>query len=70
MQVATGAIKSFPEGTTEEDMREKGYVKITEEEAKVLSKKSKPVRKNYMRNKPCPCGSKKKFKKCCWNKYI
>lgn len=26
-------------------------------------------RKNYMRNQPCVCGSKKKFKKCCWNKY-
>jgi len=20
------------------------------------------------RNEPCPCGSGKKFKKCCWNK--
>lgn len=26
-------------------------------------------RKNFMRNKPCPCGSKKKFKKCCWALY-
>lgn len=29
----------------------------------------KPVRKNKMRNKPCPCGSEKKFKRCCWSKY-
>ena len=29
----------------------------------------KDPRKNYMRNKPCPCGSKKKFKNCCWKKY-
>ena len=21
------------------------------------------------RNQPCPCGSGKKFKKCCWAKY-
>ena len=27
------------------------------------------ARKNSMRNKPCPCGSGKKFKKCCWNKF-
>lgn len=24
---------------------------------------------NSMRNKMCICGSKKKFKKCCWSKY-
>ena len=22
------------------------------------------------RNAPCPCGSGKKFKKCCWNKHL
>ena len=27
------------------------------------------VRKNSMRNKPCGCGSGKKFKKCCWSKF-
>lgn len=27
-------------------------------------------RKNNMRNMKCPCGSGKKFKKCCWGKYI
>lgn len=26
-------------------------------------------RKNWMRNKPCPCGSERKFKKCCWRHY-
>lgn len=26
-------------------------------------------RKNWMRNRPCGCGSKKKFKVCCWSKY-
>jgi preprotein translocase subunit SecA len=24
--------------------------------------------RNKARNKPCPCGSGKKYKKCCWNK--
>ncbi len=23
--------------------------------------------KGNLRNKPCPCGSIKKFKQCCWN---
>ena len=27
------------------------------------------ARKNSMRNKPCPCKSGKKFKKCCWSKF-
>lgn len=27
------------------------------------------MRKGYMRNQPCVCGSAKKFKRCCWNKY-
>jgi len=32
-----------------------------------LIKGKKPKRKNWMRNRLCPCGSGKKFKKCCWN---
>jgi hypothetical protein len=28
-----------------------------------------PRRKTFMRNKPCLCGSGKKFKACCWSKY-
>jgi uncharacterized protein YecA (UPF0149 family) len=26
--------------------------------------------RNGLRNKPCPCGSGRKFKKCCWDKTI
>lgn len=26
----------------------------------------KTIAKGYNRNHPCPCGSGKKFKKCCW----
>ena len=37
-----------------------------------LIRESKPVSttKNSMRNQPCPCGSRKKFKKCCWSKEV
>jgi len=30
----------------------------------------KQLNKNKLRNKPCPCGSGKKFKKCCFTTYI
>lgn len=35
----------------------------------VLEPLDRIVRKNYMRNQPCVCGSGKKFKRCCWNQY-
>ncbi len=37
----------------------------------IEEKEANPLfaRKNSMRNKPCPCGSGKKFKKCCWSKF-
>jgi len=42
---------------------------ISEQQAKDLAPLGGGRRKNYMRNQPCVCGSKKKFKKCCWSKY-
>lgn len=42
---------------------------LSEEQAKKLEPLGAPRRKNWMRNQPCPCGSNKKFKKCCWSKY-
>jgi len=38
----------------------------SESELKSLKRMSKPQRINKMRNKPCVCGSGKKFKHCCW----
>ena len=32
--------------------------------------KSGKKKKPWMRNKKCVCGSGKKFKKCCWGKYL
>ncbi|MCP4607699.1 MAG: SEC-C domain-containing protein [Planctomycetes bacterium] len=43
-------------------------IPLKSEEAKKLKSMSKPRRKNWMRNQPCPCGSGKKTKKCCWTK--
>lgn len=55
-----------------EALRENGgWVPIDqpEEEVKKVKRMSKPRRKNWMRNKPCLCGSGRKFKLCCWGKY-
>jgi uncharacterized protein YecA (UPF0149 family) len=38
---------------------------LTQEEANNLFNENMKFRKNWMRNKPCPCKSGKKFKKCC-----
>jgi len=35
-----------------------------------MAHKFKKKKSNKDRNKPCPCGSGKKYKKCCWNKEI
>ena len=43
-------------------------VPIRDEELQTVVRMDRAERKNWMRNKPCPCGSGKKFKKCCWNK--
>jgi len=37
-------------------------LKVMERAPQILSKKPG-------RNDPCPCGSGKKYKKCCWPKY-
>ena len=71
MQVSDQRIvEMFPEehGDIEEQMR-KGLMEIPQEEFSKVSAMSRPMRKNWMRNKPCLCKSGKKFKHCCWSKY-
>jgi preprotein translocase subunit SecA len=41
-------------------------LKIEKEE---IPKKTQVISKKPGRNDPCPCGSGKKYKKCCWPKY-
>ena len=43
-------------------------VVLSNDQAAKLRKQSIRNRKNWMRNRPCPCKSGKKFKKCCWSK--
>ena len=47
----------------------KPYLPIEEAQLPKLKHQSRARRKNWMRNKPCPCKSGKKFKKCCWGMF-
>ena len=42
---------------------------LTEKQAKVLKPLSKRKRRWLMKHGTCPCGSGKRFKKCCLKKY-
>lgn len=44
-------------------------IPLTESENIELTSMANKTRKNWMRNRPCICGSGKKFKRCCWSKY-
>ena len=44
-------------------------VPLTEKQAFDLEHLPKRRRIFLMKQKPCPCGSGKSFKKCCWRKY-
>ena len=55
------------------ELRKQGrrLMELTDEEAMVTStlspdERGEWMRKNRNRNKACPCGSGKKFKRCCW----
>ena len=64
--------KAFTKGTQLSARRaslDRKMVALTDAEADELKKQSPTSRKGYMRNQPCPCGSAKKFKRCCWSKF-
>lgn len=76
MDCNTGEIYRFEnaaelEKAQERLMREEGrkLLPLDEKLASELEPMGARQRKGYMRNKPCVCGSGKKFKKCCWSKY-
>ena len=69
MDMETGEILYGDEAKEAIANPRRKMMELTEEEAEMMKPKSKRERKNWMRNKPCPCGSGKKFKKCCWSKH-
>ena len=44
------------------------HIPIPDAELPRVRKMSKKSRKGWMRNRPCICGSGRKFKVCCWGK--
>ena len=47
----------------------KPFAPVEEKHVPMLRHQSRARRKNWMRNRPCSCGSGKKFKKCCWGMF-
>jgi len=48
---------------------EKRLIELTDSQYEEMKPMQPTIRKGYMRNQPCVCGSEIKFKKCCWNYY-
>ncbi len=71
MDIKTAEIVRAPEEDLRkiEALRGRRLIPLTEEQANELEPLGARQRKNNMRNKPCVCGSGKKFKRCCWRKY-
>lgn len=69
MQASTGNIMFYDEPVTKEQSIEEGLVPLSQQDLQGTVNMTKGQRKNWMRNKPCICGSGTKFKKCCWSKY-
>lgn len=52
----------------EHDRREEAALQgLAERMGVTLNRKADTIGKKCKPNDPCPCGSGKKFKKCCWN---
>lgn len=60
-------LKNAMDKLSESEQRQ--LLELTEKQGQELAPLTPVQRKNNMRNKPCPCGSGSKFKRCCWHKY-
>lgn len=49
--------------------RKGSWIPLTDGQVEELKPMAPRNRLGRMRNQPCPCGSVKKFKHCCWSKY-
>ena len=70
MDCKTGALYRF-DYEQRRMMEEEGkkLLPLSASEVQELEHLTPAKRKNNMRNKPCVCGSGKKFKRCCWSSY-
>jgi len=72
MDPRTGEIHHFelPEDLKNKEKElERLLIPLTQDQVKTLEPMGAKQRKGWMRNHPCVCGSGKKFKKCCWDKF-
>ena len=72
MDCKTGEIHYFSDTEQAKAMEEtlgRKLKSLSDSEERQLRPWPLYKRKNNMRNRRCPCGSHKKFKKCCWSKY-
>jgi len=62
--------KAFDEKLVKEEQQREEYMRnLVKFAAPKLGIKDDTKRPKVGRNEPCPCGSTKKFKSCCWAKY-
>lgn len=75
MDCRSGQIHQFDNSEAMEKMQQameedgKRLLSLNQDQLTELKPMAPGDRKNCMRNKPCVCGSGKKFKKCCWSQY-
>jgi len=50
------------------DKMREDLVRVDKRDLETLMTMHPEMSKSWMRNKPCPCGSGSKFKKCCWGR--
>ena len=64
----TEKAKCFPVDEATMTLKQKLEMQVSPYDSKSTLGKLRVKHKNSKRNKPCFCGSGKKFKKCCWSK--
>ena len=71
MDCKTGEIHiiPYPEAKMRQVESGRPLVPLSDEQVRELEPLGHHQRKNNMRNKPCVCGSGRKFKRCCWSSY-
>ena len=60
--------KCFPVDEATMTLKQKLGMQVSKHDGSSILGKLRVKHKNSLRNKPCPCGSGLKFKKCCWSK--
>lgn len=63
---AEGNIVHVPEGTEYVRISDRPHVSVTSDRIKITTQPLEVQRSGNNRNLPCPCGSGRKFKKCCF----